>query len=104
MTGPRPTYTATTGDAAEQALEALAAFAVGDRSPAVVNVRRVVDTTNAIESMNYQLRKVTKTRGQFLGRMPEGIEKSNCRRALHTRHGSHDGNCIGACLLAGLAT
>ena len=28
-------------------------------------IRRVVYTTNAIESINYQLRKVTKTRGQF---------------------------------------
>ena len=54
--------------------------------------------------MNHKLRKVTKTRGQFLGRMPEGIEKSSFRSALHTRRGSHDGNCIGACLLAGLAT
>ena len=58
MTGPRPTYTATTGDAAEQALEALAASAVGDRSPAVIDIRRVVDTTNAIESMNHKLRKM----------------------------------------------
>jgi putative transposase len=81
--GLRPIYTATTVEAAEQALEAFAASAVGSRSPAVVDVwrrawnefipfldlpaeiRRVVYTTNAIESMNYQLRKVTKTRGQF---------------------------------------
>ena len=81
--GLRPVYTATTVEAAEQALEAFAASAVGMRSPAVVDVwrrawnefipfldlpaeiRRVVYTTNAIESMNYQLRKVTKTRGQF---------------------------------------
>ena len=28
-------------------------------------IRRVVYTTNAIESINYQLRKVSKTRGQF---------------------------------------
>ena len=81
--GLRPIYTATTIEAAEQALETFAASAVGSRSPAVVDVwrrawnefipfldlpadiRRVVYTTNAIESMNYQLRKVTKTRGQF---------------------------------------
>ncbi|NQW71601.1 MAG: hypothetical protein HQ453_02620 [Actinobacteria bacterium] len=31
----------------------------------------------------------------YLGRLPEGIEKSNCRKPLHTRLGSHDGNCIG---------
>lgn len=82
-TGLRPIYTAATVEAAEQALEAFAASPVGTRSPAVVDVwrrawnefipfldlppeiRRVVYTTNAIESMNYQLRKVTKTRGQF---------------------------------------
>jgi putative transposase len=81
--GLRPIYTAATVEAAEQALDAFAASAVGVRSPAVVDVwrrawpefipfldlppeiRRVVYTTNAIESMNYQLRKVTKTRGQF---------------------------------------
>ena len=81
--GLRPIYTATTVEAAEQALETFAASAVGSRTPAVVDVwrrawnefipfldlpadiRRVVYTTNAIESMNYQLRKVTKTRGQF---------------------------------------
>ena len=28
-------------------------------------IRRVVYTTNVIESINYQLRKVSKTRGQF---------------------------------------
>lgn len=56
---------------------------VGTRSPAIVDVwrrtwpefipfldqppeiRRLVCTTNAVESMNYQLRKVTKTRGHF---------------------------------------
>ena len=81
--GLRPIYTAATVQAAEQALEAFAASAVGMRSPAVIDVwrrawtefipfldlppdiRRVVYTTNVIESMNYQLRKVTKTRGQF---------------------------------------
>ncbi len=79
----RPIYTAATVEAAEQALEAFAACEVGRRAPAVVDVwrrawnelvpfldlppqiRRVVYTTNAIESINYQLRKVFKTRGQF---------------------------------------
>lgn len=28
-------------------------------------IRRVVDTTNAIESLNMQLRKIIKTRGHF---------------------------------------
>ncbi len=69
--------------AAEQALEAFADSEVGRRAPAVVDVwrrawpelvpflglppeiRRVVYTTNVVESINYQLRKVSKTRGQF---------------------------------------
>jgi transposase-like protein len=29
-------------------------------------IRNIIYTTNAIESLNYQLRKVTKTRGHFL--------------------------------------
>ena len=72
-------------EAAEIALDAFAGSDVGKRSPAVVDawrrawnefvpfldmpadIRRVVYTTNAIESINYQLRKVSKTRGQFPG-------------------------------------
>jgi putative transposase len=79
----RPIYTAATVDAAEQALEDFAESELGRRCVAVVDVwrrawsefvpfldlppeiRRVVYTTNAIESINYQLRKVSKTRGQF---------------------------------------
>ena len=79
----RPIYTAASIEAAEQALEAFADSALGKGSPAVVDawrrawnefvpfldlppaIRRVVYTTNAIESINYQLRKVSKTRGQF---------------------------------------
>ncbi len=30
-----------------------------------IEIRRIVYTTNAIESLNYQLRKVTKARGSF---------------------------------------
>jgi transposase-like protein len=80
--GLRPIYTAPSVDAAE---EALADFAeqLGARYPAIVRlwrdnwetfvpflafpaeIRRVVYTTNAIESINYQLRKVTKNRGHF---------------------------------------
>ena len=30
-----------------------------------VEVRKIIYTTNAIESLNYQLRKVTKARGSF---------------------------------------
>ncbi len=81
--GLKPIYTAPTVEAAEQALKAFAASDVGKGSPAVVDawrrawnefvpfldmppaIRKVVYTTNAIESINYQLRKVSKTRGQF---------------------------------------
>lgn len=76
-------YTAANED---QALEALTQFAdspLGQKYPSAVatweraweqfvpflgfppEVRRVIYTTNAIESLNYQLRKVTKNRSQF---------------------------------------
>jgi putative transposase len=79
----RPIYTASTVEEAELALKEFAGSDVGRRTPAAVEawrrawnefvpfldyppeIRRVVYTTNAIESINYQLRKVTKTRGQF---------------------------------------
>jgi transposase-like protein len=78
----RPIYTAPSLDAAEEAFNEFQAQ-WGDRYPAIVKlwenswdvfvpflafppeVRRVVYTTNMIESINYQLRKVTKTRGHF---------------------------------------
>ena len=78
----RPVYTAADEAAAAAALEDFAA-AWGDRYPAIVRlwrahwaeftpflafppeVRRVIYTTNLIESMNARLRKVTRNRGQF---------------------------------------
>jgi transposase-like protein len=78
----RPVYTAADESAAAAALEAFAA-AWGERYPAIVklwrahweqftpflafppDVRRVIYTTNLIESMNARLRKVTRNRGQF---------------------------------------
>jgi putative transposase len=75
-------YTAPDEAAAAAALEALEA-AWGDRYPAIIRVwrahweqftpflafppevRRVIYTTNLIESMNARLRKVTRNRGQF---------------------------------------
>jgi putative transposase len=75
-------YTAADEAAAAAALEAFAA-AWGERYPAIVRlwrahwaeftpflafppeVRRVIYTTNLIESMNARLRKVTRNRGQF---------------------------------------
>ena len=78
----RPIYTAAGEQTAAAALEDLAA-AWGGRYPAIVKVwrshwaefvpflafppevRRVIYTTNLIESMNSRLRKVTRNRGQF---------------------------------------
>lgn len=78
----RPVYQAATVDAAAAALNQFEAD-WGDQYPAVVQlwrtnwerftpflafdpaIRRIIYTTNAIESLNYQLRKVTKTRGHF---------------------------------------
>jgi putative transposase len=78
----RPVYQAATVEAAVAALDHFEAER-GDQYPAVVQlwranwerftpflafapaIRRIIYTTNAIESLNYQLRKVTKTRGHF---------------------------------------
>lgn len=78
----RPVYTAADESAAAAALEAFAA-GWGERYPAIVKlwrahwaeftpflafppeVRRVIYTTNLIESVNSRLRKVTRNRGQF---------------------------------------
>lgn len=79
----RPIYTAASAEDAEAALEAFAAGPWGQRFPTVVAawrrawtavipffafppaVRRVLYTTNAIESVNARLRKILKTRGHF---------------------------------------
>jgi len=78
----KPIYQAPGVDAAAEALDE---FEInwGDRYPAIVDlwrrnwerftpflafdpaIRKIIYTTNAIESLNYQLRKVTKTRGHF---------------------------------------
>lgn len=78
----RPIYTAPSLDAATAALEAFEEK-WGAKYPAIVRlwrdswdvftpflafpaeIRRVIYTTNMIESINYQLRKVTKNRGHF---------------------------------------
>lgn len=80
--GLRPIYTAVNLEAAEAAMDEFEA-GIGKKYPAIVRlwrdawetfipflafpaeVRRVVYTTNMIESINYQLRKVTKNRGHF---------------------------------------
>jgi transposase-like protein len=76
-------YRESTAEAAEQALARFAAGRWGQRYPPIVTswrrnwervipffvypleVRRVLYTTNAIESLNMQLRKITKNRGHF---------------------------------------
>lgn len=78
----KPIYQAETIDAAGDALDDFE-LEWGDRYPAIVDlwrrnwerfipflefdpaIRKIIYTTNAIESLNYQLRKVTKTRGHF---------------------------------------
>lgn len=79
----KPIYTAANADAAWDELTAFAASPLGVKYPATVktfedawerftpflafppDLRRVIYTTNSIESLNYQLRKVTKNRGHF---------------------------------------
>ena len=79
----RPIYTAPTADAAETALLEFAESELGQRHNAVVatwqnawerfipflafppEIRKIIYTTNAIESLNYQLRKIIKNRGHF---------------------------------------
>jgi putative transposase len=81
----RAIYTAPTAEAAFDALAAFAASPWGRKYPQAVRVwedawdaftpflafspavRKLLYTTNAIESLNYQLRKVTKARGHFPG-------------------------------------
>ena len=79
----KPVYTAATMEAAMKELDALAAGAWGQKFPTVraawrrawergipffafpPAIRKVIYTTNAIESINAQLRKIIKTRGHF---------------------------------------
>jgi len=79
----KPIYQAATSDAAEEALRAFTVSDLGVRYPTAVKtfedawekftpflafppeLRRVIYTTNSIESLNFQLRKVTKNRGHF---------------------------------------
>jgi len=79
----KPIYTAVNAEAAQAELEAFAAGPWGQKFPTVVSawrrawervipffafppeVRRVIYTTNAIESVNARLRKIIKTRGHF---------------------------------------
>jgi putative transposase len=79
----RPIYTAPTVEAAETELLAFAESELGKRYPAAVatwenawerfipflafppELRKIIYTTNSIESLNFQLRKIIKNRGHF---------------------------------------
>ncbi len=79
----KPIYTASSAEAAETAMEEFASSPLGLKYRATVNtwrnswekfipflafpppLRRIIYTTNAIESLNYQLRKIIKNRGHF---------------------------------------
>jgi transposase-like protein len=79
----RPIYTAVSAEAAALALDDFAAGPWGQQHPTIVQswqrawphvipffafppaVRRVIYTTNAIESLHMRLRKIIKTRGHF---------------------------------------
>jgi transposase-like protein len=79
----RPIYTAATAQAAQEALEDFSASAMGVKHPTIAQswrrawehvipffafppqVRKVIYTTNVIESLHMQLRKIIKTRGHF---------------------------------------
>jgi putative transposase len=79
----RPIYTAPTADAALAALDAFEKGPWGSRFPTIVatwrrawthvipffafppEVRRIIYTTNALESLNARVRKIIKTRGHF---------------------------------------
>ncbi|MGW0227767.1 IS256 family transposase [Actinopolymorpha singaporensis] len=81
----KPIYTAPTVQAAETELLGFAESELGLKYPATVatwenawerftpflafppEVRRIIYTTNSIESLNYQLRKIIKNRGHFPG-------------------------------------
>ena len=96
----RPVYTAPTAEAAQDALDDFEASELGRKYPATVRtwrngwekfipflafpppVRRIIYTTNAIESLNYQLRKITKNRGHF----PERPGRRETALARHLQH------------------
>ncbi len=96
----KPIYTAPTIEAAHAELMAFADSDLGRRYPAAVQtwehawdrfipflafppeVRKIIYTTNAIESLNYQLRKIIKNRGHF----PHRRRRDQAALAGHPRH------------------
>ncbi|WP_448712097.1 IS256 family transposase [Microbacterium profundi] len=122
----RPIYTAPTIEAAESCLADFKASDMGQRYPAAVAVwerawerftpflgfppalRKIIYTTNAIESLNYQLRKIIKNRGHFPNDVAAvkllwlaicNIEDKRARQRAKERKGS-----TGSHLLEGAAT
>jgi transposase-like protein len=96
----RPIYQAANEDGALIELEAFAQTPLGRKYPSTVKafrdawerfvpflafppaLRRVIYTTNSIESLNYQLRKVTKNRGHFPNDVVEMITIAEEANAL----------------------
>jgi putative transposase len=129
----RPVYTAPTAEAALAALDDLAGSELGSRYPATVatwrsawgrfipflafppQVRRLIYTTNAIESLNYQLRKIIKNRGHFpdddavvklLWLAIRDIEDKRARQRARERHQAipHDNRRAPGHLVEGATT
>ena len=105
--GLRPVYQAANEEAAMEALDAFDSSELGQRYPAVVKtftdawdrfvpflsfppmLRRVIHTTNSIESLNYQLRKVTQEPGPLP--LPTRPPSSCCGwRSATSRTGAPD--------------
>jgi transposase-like protein len=113
----KPVYTAVSDTAAKKELAAFAAGPWGQKYPTTVRtfddawerftpflafppmVRRVIYTTNSIESLNYQLRKIIKNRGHFpsddaviklLWLAICNIEDKRARQRAKERGGSRD--------------
>jgi putative transposase len=121
----KPVYTAASPDAAETALLALADSELGRRYPGMVatwerawerftpflafppEVRKIIYTTNAIESLNYQLRKIIKNRGHFpsddavvkllwlsIRDIEDKRARDRAREAGRRKHGKAEGRLI----------
>jgi len=107
-TAMRPIYTASTEEAAALALDDFraqwrtkspGAVAVWDRAWAdfvpflafPVEIRKIIYTTNAIESLNYQLRKVTNARGSFPNDAAALKLLYLAIRNINQKRGSHQG-------------
>ncbi len=118
----RPIYTAVDADAAQLALAEFAESQLGKKYPMTVKTwqnawerfipflafgpatRKVIYTTNSIESLNYQLRKIIKNRGHFPNDAAAvkllwlaicGIEDKQARqRAKETKTGKSSGRLI----------